>query len=238
MNKKYDELKCIWADSGIIGYKLCDKQFDCENCELDKVLRKTANLNTELENKAGRTNNILNNISSEIKTLTYDKHYYYLKNFLCIKNLFGDKYFLGISPLLYSLFLNSESNFNCVNDYFVNSGDKIALLSGDWGSIDIASPLAMKVLKQIPKMNGENYSVNWIGIVELENNDVNAVSIDSEKFEMQKKLVLTILKSKQFEYSNADCTMYDGGNKVKNLTELLGKKEFNQFINDIIKISA
>ena len=49
MNKKYDEVKCIWADSGIIGYKLCDRNFDCENCDLDKVLRKTAEINSEIE---------------------------------------------------------------------------------------------------------------------------------------------------------------------------------------------
>ena len=63
MNKKYDEVKCIWADSGIIGYKLCDRNFDCENCDLDKVLRKTAEINSEIEKNTESSKNILTKIN-------------------------------------------------------------------------------------------------------------------------------------------------------------------------------
>ena len=30
---------CLWASAGLLTYKLCDRQFDCENCPLDAALR-------------------------------------------------------------------------------------------------------------------------------------------------------------------------------------------------------
>jgi len=236
MSRKYDEIKCIWADSGIIGYKLCDKNFDCENCELDKVLRKSAIINTELEDKLNRSKNIVTNISSEINSLKYDTHFFHLKNYLCLKNLFGDKYFIGISPLIYNLFTNSEATFNCLKDYSVKKGGKIAELSGQWGSISIASPLPVKVLKQIPQKNGDVNSTNWIGIVEVTDENISSSLITEYEFEENKKLITALLKSKENLKTSAGTTMYDGGIKVKSLPELFGQTEFCKFIKQILEI--
>ncbi|MCF7803138.1 MAG: hypothetical protein K9N46_12545 [Candidatus Marinimicrobia bacterium] len=32
-------LPCIWMMAGVLNHKICDRQYDCEHCELDKVLR-------------------------------------------------------------------------------------------------------------------------------------------------------------------------------------------------------
>ena len=232
MNRKYDEVKCIWADSGTIGYKLCDKNFDCENCELDKALRKNAILNTEMEENNKTSKNIIGKISSEINSVNYDRHYIYLKNYLCLKNLFEDKYFLGISPMLYNLFLNTNVSFNCVKQYSVSVGDKAAEISGEWGSIDIASPIVMKVLKQIPQTIDDVNSTNWIGIVEIDNTDFD--SVNSYKYNENKNFITSLLRSTQIENFVTMNTMYDGGKKVKNLPELLGGKEFVDFIKKIL----
>jgi glycine cleavage system H lipoate-binding protein len=30
---------CVWMDAGVVGYKLCDRGFDCASCPLDAALR-------------------------------------------------------------------------------------------------------------------------------------------------------------------------------------------------------
>ncbi|MFG0284886.1 MAG: hypothetical protein ACF8R7_10735 [Phycisphaerales bacterium JB039] len=30
---------CVWAEAGLLAYKLCDRDFDCEHCPLDAALR-------------------------------------------------------------------------------------------------------------------------------------------------------------------------------------------------------
>jgi len=31
--------KCIWMECGYVEYKLCDRDFDCENCPFDKAIK-------------------------------------------------------------------------------------------------------------------------------------------------------------------------------------------------------
>ncbi len=33
-------LKCIWMECGYVEYKLCDRNYDCENCPFDKAIKK------------------------------------------------------------------------------------------------------------------------------------------------------------------------------------------------------
>lgn len=40
LNEKQDNnLQCIWMLAGIINYKLCNRDFQCENCDFDKVMQ-------------------------------------------------------------------------------------------------------------------------------------------------------------------------------------------------------
>ena len=31
--------KCLWVSSGVVSYKLCDLEYNCENCPFDRVIR-------------------------------------------------------------------------------------------------------------------------------------------------------------------------------------------------------
>ena len=33
------EKECVWAEAGVVPYKLCDSRFDCTNCSFDSVMR-------------------------------------------------------------------------------------------------------------------------------------------------------------------------------------------------------
>ena len=34
-----DALPCVWMSAGLVAYKLCDREFDCDSCPLDAALR-------------------------------------------------------------------------------------------------------------------------------------------------------------------------------------------------------
>ena len=34
-----DALPCVWMSAGLIAYRLCDREFDCDGCPLDLALR-------------------------------------------------------------------------------------------------------------------------------------------------------------------------------------------------------
>jgi len=39
LNEEEQNLKCIWMLAGIINYKLCNRNFQCDHCDFDKVMQ-------------------------------------------------------------------------------------------------------------------------------------------------------------------------------------------------------
>lgn len=33
------EQRCVWMAAGILSYQLCEREFDCDQCPLDKAMR-------------------------------------------------------------------------------------------------------------------------------------------------------------------------------------------------------
>ncbi|MDY0082451.1 MAG: hypothetical protein RBR74_04655, partial [Ignavibacteriaceae bacterium] len=66
---RYEMLKCIWMTSGVIDYKLCDNNFDCENCPFDKVIR---NLSDEKDTKLGGIVNAFNSILNKLQNTKFE----------------------------------------------------------------------------------------------------------------------------------------------------------------------
>lgn len=49
-----ETLKCIWMTAGVVDYKLCEQEYDCEHCAFDRAFRGTAPVSTNVE----RFNNV------------------------------------------------------------------------------------------------------------------------------------------------------------------------------------
>ncbi len=99
--------KCIWMSAGVVSYKLCDLQFDCEHCAYDRIIRsKMAN---EFANGNYRTSNNENimNYSDQAKMLIdklidseINPKYYYSKNHICFFKDDENEVSMGIDILL------------------------------------------------------------------------------------------------------------------------------------------
>ena len=46
---EYRDNRCIWMQEGVISYKLCSLDYQCEDCELDKALRDHSSLPVHVE---------------------------------------------------------------------------------------------------------------------------------------------------------------------------------------------
>jgi glycine cleavage system H lipoate-binding protein len=43
------EVACVWMTAGVLGFRLCDREFDCATCPLDRALRNIPAPGTETE---------------------------------------------------------------------------------------------------------------------------------------------------------------------------------------------
>ena len=59
------ELKCVWMEAGLVSYKLCDYEYECERCPFDQVFRIRTNASGSQESGSGK--------KSEFKTIPVEK---------------------------------------------------------------------------------------------------------------------------------------------------------------------
>ena len=52
------ELKCVWMEAGVVSYKLCDYEYECERCPFDQVLKKRANASYTLDKTVGEKSDV------------------------------------------------------------------------------------------------------------------------------------------------------------------------------------
>ncbi|MDP2209705.1 MAG: hypothetical protein Q8K98_13180 [Bacteroidota bacterium] len=102
-----NDAKCVWMAAGVVSYKLCNLEFECEHCAYDRIIR--SKISSEIVNGNYRTPN-------NEKTVNYSDHakmlidklvdseinptYYYSKNHICFCKDEDDVVLIGIDNLL------------------------------------------------------------------------------------------------------------------------------------------
>ncbi len=101
------DAKCVWMSAGVVSFKLCDLEFECEHCAYDKIIRsKISNIFIAKTYEA----------PNSIKTMNFSDHakmlidklvdseinptYYYAKNHICLFKEEDDVVIIGIDDLL------------------------------------------------------------------------------------------------------------------------------------------
>ncbi len=234
-NKKdqnYENLKCIWMSSNLVEYKLCDKNFDCDNCVFDKVMRNLFVENSKKlnENIEDISSNIIEKILSEINKLEFPERLFYLKNNLTAKHLFSKTYSLSLSSLS-KILLDNISLINFTKSSTeIKKGDIIVELIGKWGQYSIKSPINFNLLNNI-KPHDDLSQNNWSYLIETDLEELNSARIS--KGEYQKNVINLTRKLFQYERSfpQIGITMADGGKDVNYLCEAVGSNEYKNLLN-------
>lgn len=227
-------MNCIWMASGLVKYKLCDKEFDCENCEFDKVMM---NLSAKLsDNQPQRTADEtqdadpLEKVIKRIEAENYDEKIIYLKNQLILKNLFGNAFYIGINPIILYLL----DDFGSLNDFSSNEIKRdqiIFTLQGIWGIKQFISPVDFMIIE---KINFSQFQLNkWYAIVLLNEIDRKEFLLTREDWSNKKAEAISILK--KFQKNNPDIgqVMMDGGKKIKFLHQYIGKQNYLNLLNKV-----
>jgi len=75
--EEYDSMQCIWMQSNVVRYKLCDHHFDCDACLFDKVMRNKKNeIDEFLRNPVQQSEpetDLVSSVIERIKSTTYSK---------------------------------------------------------------------------------------------------------------------------------------------------------------------
>jgi glycine cleavage system H lipoate-binding protein len=238
------ESPCIWMEAGLIDYKLCEYNLDCENCSFDAVIRnKTVYKSTTPNSRTTRKSIYENYWDKLLKTYTsvqIDKKVYYGSGYWYFEPISATKAIIGIDQLAAKL-LPSVTDIIISEKKLIQKGQKICWLVSKYGTIILPSPISSRVLKSNHSFQQEiesKASSIWLYMIESQN--LRSVLQKLEQghkaktfLEIRQKRILEIIKSVKPPNSHIGQTLPDGGKPVESLEQLLGKKLYFTIISEI-----
>ena len=222
-------------ESGFVDYKICDKDFDCDNCAFDKAIHGRGASNGLTKN--GRANGTRNkspkfNIAQEIPA-----ELIFSKNHVWLKKIESDYFFLGVDHFAQNIIKKITTfQFPFVGSK-ISKGEPIVSILGEWGVASIPSPINCVIQKinselllDVGKFFSDDIYQTWLLKVKATEIINQSLFHKSEKYKEQLNEVITNIKNIAGT-SKIGATMYDGGELISNLPDHLNKKEYVHLLN-------
>jgi hypothetical protein len=225
--KSFDDIKCLWMKCGAVDYKICDKDFECENCYFDKHML------SELKIKGSVQEEIENMFSIGEHAVSFTHPYYHFSSGLTVRNFLANNYYIGVEPFI-AKFIDKHSLLKySTSNIIVNEGEPILSISNGWGEVSVISPFNFCFVEKLDINNIFSKDLRWFAIVEAERHEILSSSINKKSyfdklFETKLNLI-NLLRT----YESAGATMYDGGTVLESWPDILGKSTYKSLLEKL-----
>ncbi len=227
-----EELKCIWMIDGLISYKLCETNLQCEFCPFDQAIKNDESIEGDWTEEPLKT---------EPSSVRIDGSFFYHPDHCWLKVESPEKVRIGIDDLLTQLMTDVRTVILPQVGSFVGQGECCAhIIRGDH-ILPVVSPVSGSIqtvnprLKKKPELiTDDPGGYGWLFTVEPENlqSDLNNLFFGRKAFlwyQQQEKEILAraglMLKQNPHDLGP---TMQDGGVRLTRLRDVLNVLTANQ----------
>jgi glycine cleavage system H protein len=157
---------CVWMRAGVLSYKLCDRDFDCEHCLLDAALH-----GGDAGATAPRARGDWG--SSGYRLFPHDRHF--SPNHTWVLDRGSSMARIGVDALVTWLVSEVTAIELSEEDVWLERGDLIAVLFAKGGKLEVRAPLAGRVIARNEVAIGcpelvvsAPYGAGWLVDMDLE----------------------------------------------------------------------
>jgi glycine cleavage system H protein len=253
---------CVWVTAGVVGYKLCDRNFECESCAFYTTIRERRHKGIEdVEvisvkkaapvHQAGAVSNANEFVDKFIDTIdvsAFPSDLFYSEGHIWMKEMDEGRFRVGTDHIAASLFSDVECVVTPqVPTHLGTNSHLVWIILWD-GAVTQRIPVAGTIertnslLNESPRLIMTSpYESGWIADIKVQDStDVlrqckNAESISDISREQLHKLGNMIKEATKGNTVIAGKTMFDGGVQVTNLQELIGGKNYVRLLNLFLK---
>jgi len=253
------ELRCVWMDAGVTGFKLCDQEFRCESCEFNNTVQKrqleVVNPRNEEESvipikeKAmtadalfkNTLKNYLEGLHSAVvpQDRMYNRSHYWLQ-----ENETGE-YRIGINHILANFFQPILSIVVLKAPSSIRRHDPFCWIILPGGAITLRSPIDATICKFNPAlqqkpnlMSMSPFYEGWIMEITTKTKGLSGYSFAPDSRQNTERIMRNIEHSFTHAFRNnhpsAGTTLFDGGIGVNSLESILGPKVYLEVVNRIV----
>jgi glycine cleavage system H lipoate-binding protein len=226
---------------GVVDYKLCDRQYECEQCPFDAAIREGAHLHRGLEQKAGSPGRINIQGYELMPMLFYHPNHLWARIEDAGSVRIGmDDFGQSLMGRLYAIELPEP-------------GGRVSASAACWrvahhaGETSLAAPVSGHVLEANPRLvqhpsliNRDPYGEGWVMVIQPDRLEQclqqlyygsrveQWYEVDIQNlYRAMGEMLLTSLPS-------VGSTMQDGGSRNQDFTSLLTAEQMRQMINSFL----
>ena len=250
------ELNCIWVDAGLMSYKLCDRNFECDDCPFDQVMRQKS-IPASAFTRTGKAASDVSGAKVRFKqdsmldvirgifggpfSLSPPSDRIYSRGHVWLKKTATNTYRIGIDHFAAGLLEGVGSIVLPQTGTSIFKDNPCAWMTCEEGTIAVQSPVDGKMKSMNPKVmesvaivGQDPYGTGWISEISCFD-ESPASCVDASTIESVSREQFTGLKQKLMtEFDNRPpsigATLMDGGIRPRNLKDLLGTSRYVSFL--------
>jgi glycine cleavage system H protein len=258
------ELRCVWMDAGVVGFKLCDQHMECESCQFHQQVTlhqysEAQEANAPLANAAASANSATAKdlFSNLVRTQTEklrrqslpDDRLHHRNHFWIQKKPVGNKYLFGIDHVAAEFFRPVLSVVFAPAPAIVKQNDPCCWLVTTAGAIPVRCPLDATIMSYNPALalqsgliDNDSYQSGWLMELTVK---ARAKGLDefvehqhaAQQFERQLHSIETVFMD-AFDHvqPSAGITMNDGGVVMDSIPAVLGQKMYYNIISRLLQL--
>ena len=240
-----NESPCIWMEAGLVDFKLCVYNLNCENCPFDAVMR-----NRNCDNSVN-TNNQAKSYLKDSKgtkelfkpftSVQVDKNVYYGNRYWYFEPISTTKVLIGINQVAIQLF-PSLTDIIVSEEKTIQKGQTVCWLVSKHGTIRLTSPMTGQILKINNSLQDDLESKSsrvWLYMIENQNLQQELLKLKKGQqaktfLENRQSAILEKFNNVRTFHSDIGQTLTDGGKPVESLEQLFGEKKYFKLVSEII----
>ena len=235
----HDAQPCVWMSAGLLTYRLCDREFDCENCSLDAALR------GEPLVRADRV--ALSEPGARVRVFPDDRRY--STGHTWVQTLGENRsgiLRLGLDAFAAAIIGRASEVDWDVSGRMLERSERACQIDLDLGMLPLGAPVAGRVVRGNPALQDDPgqvvtapYEDGWIlelasrdrtDAQELLSADVarDRMRLDLQRF--RRRVALYLLS----DASAVGPSLSDGGELLVGLREMLGGSRYLELLRELI----
>jgi glycine cleavage system H protein len=237
-----EEKRCVWMTTGLISYKLCARDYRCESCMFDQVMRNEAA--AEDSRQEAGTGEELSSVPDASLHLRWSLFYH--PGHCWVKVEDPENVRIGIDDVLTRLMVRLKAVVLPQEGEMIRQGECCAHIIQEHHIIPVIAPLTgtiqliNKRLQKEPELiMSDPWDEGWMVTVKpatLEHDLRNLLfGKKALAWYQQKHQELTAAGTAMLQHSSNDLgpTLQDGGVKINSLAELLSAEQYYQIIDSL-----
>jgi glycine cleavage system H lipoate-binding protein len=257
-----NENHCVWMDAGLVNYKLCDKNFECESCPFDSIMQSQNKTFAEraseqclpdvrtIERSYGNDSDekIVNQLISPLKNIAFPTDRLYCSSHFWIQDRDDGIMRIGIDEFLAKLLrpivgvalVHTPSRIEKDEPYawLIRDAETFALYNPILG---ITATLNSSLTSKPSLLTNDPYGEGWLlSLIPSEplSNNFRYVTSEEHRNVLNTeidKISRTINSTIKKNHSSVGSTMRDGGMRIETIEQFIGKKQYTKLLLRLLR---